>query len=158
MLALAACVARASATATATARYGTARDACLQPFGPRSIWNLPLGADARLVPAAIHERDHRFPQLSVDPDVLVLSSSPGSAAAPERCGGGGGGGRGGGGGGTAPVTPVVHSSGDGWGSDKGERCAAATVGGAARPFFSAPIPKDFIVPDCQPRGSCSHRP
>jgi hypothetical protein len=106
-----------------------ARDPCLQPFGPCSIWNLPLGADARLVPAKIARRGDETPQLSVDPDVLVLGG--------ERCGAA-----------AAPLTPVVLSSGGGAG-----RCIAAPAS-AARPFFTAPIPSEFIVPDCDPRGSC----
>jgi hypothetical protein len=115
------------------------RDPCLQPFGPRSIWNLPLGAGAQLVPASIHKRDGEFPYLSVDPDVIVLSGA--------RCGGG-----------AAPLTPVVRASGD-WGRSKPSRCTA--VGDSARnAFFSAPIPRNFTVPDaalCKwPRdGSCS---
>lgn len=116
-----------------------ARDACLQPFGPRSIWNLPLGSGAKLVPAKIRHRDERFPYLSVDPDVLVLSGT--------RCGGSAV---------AAPVTPVVQSKSGSSGFFQGGstgRCAVA-AGAAARPYFSAPIPKDFIIPDCTPRGSC----
>jgi hypothetical protein len=108
-----------------------ARDPCRQPFGPRSIWNLPLGVDARLVPAGIRPRDPRFPYLSVDPDVLVLNG--------ERCGAG-----------AAPVTPVVRAAG-GW--DPSGRCEPAS-GPQENTYFSAPIPRDFIVPDCTPRGSC----
>jgi len=53
---------------TAPTSVSCARDLTRQPFGPASIWNLPIGRDAKYVKAKL-SAEH----FSADPDVIVLT-------------------------------------------------------------------------------------
>eukprot|EP01113_Clastostelium_recurvatum_P004726 TRINITY_DN12081_c0_g2_i1.p1 TRINITY_DN12081_c0_g2~~TRINITY_DN12081_c0_g2_i1.p1 ORF type:complete len:375 (-),score=80.44 TRINITY_DN12081_c0_g2_i1:175-1299(-) len=65
------------------------RDVTLWPFASWSIWNLPIGKDAKYVPG--HIKQARSTGMTTDPDILILDATSSSS----------------------PLTPIYYNS-DGW--------------------------------------------
>lgn len=98
----------------------TTRDPIMWPFAVDSIWNRPIGADAKYVPAKLPAVPRAniwagMPQL--DQEIIVLTP-------------------------TAPVTPVKLST-VGW--TGGNRCVADNP--TATPLTYLPMPSNFVIPN-----------
>lgn len=98
----------------------TTRDPNLWPFASDSIWNRPIGASARYVPAklpAVPRANIWAGMPQIDQEIIVLTP-------------------------TAPATPVKLST-VGW--TGGDRCVADNP--TAAPLLYVPMPSNFVIPN-----------